>query len=163
GRLAVARLQAHERIAQAGDGRRATSLDVRIACERRKLLPVDRDIDIDHHDVAGLRGSVDGLKLRVRLAHRLDGLVDLFGARRRARTEPRDLRLLVVALEDAVGLTRKPLGVDLHLERDLRSRVAANGVTERACGGRGGGESVGHGTDIVYCGCTSSRYTRATK
>ena len=58
-------------------------LDVRVARERRQRLAVDRHVDVDGDDVAGLRRAIDRLELGVRLAHRLDGLADLFVARRR--------------------------------------------------------------------------------
>src|SRR5712691_9110759 len=85
------------------------------------------------------------------------------GARRLAWTEATDARLLVVALEHAIRLTRQAVGVCLDLEDDARAGLARDGVPERALGGRGGHRCVAHGSGYSLARCSSTRSTRATK
>jgi len=75
--LFLADLHADERLSETGDAEILPRLDVRIPRERGKRLAWHGRIDIDGEDVAGSRLPVDRSKLRVRLAHRRDGLVDV--------------------------------------------------------------------------------------
>ena len=77
--LFLAHLHPDERLTQARDAEILPGLDVRVARERRqRRLPGDRRVDVDGEDVAGSRLSVHRPKLGVTVAHRSDGLVDLF-------------------------------------------------------------------------------------
>jgi hypothetical protein len=98
--LRVAGLRPDERIGQARDRVVLAELEVRVAAHRRHLLAVELHVEIDGEYVVVLCRPLNGLELRVMLAHPGDGLLDLLvgdrgrldGDAGRGRVPERDLR-----------------------------------------------------------------------